>query len=315
MRFRYILSLLFLLFCMAFTRTSNAQDAFREYVNQDGWSIGMHVGLADLWGDIGTKSMVTHYTNNKYFDKVAVIGGLFGRYSIHPCLAVRLQLGYGTLYATDKWNSAAANTVSLQGDDAYQRYARAQNVKDYIFEGTVLFELNFMRFNPESHNAAKRGQPFLALGFTYFHFTPYSTVGNSSAWVAIHDLNLEGQGWGNGYPKQYKLWQPAIPIAFGYKWDLGQHINFGIEYMYRYTFTDYLDGVSGKYVDPAEYQKHMSASDAVTAQQVADKGYYLGLAPKNTAGNLRGNASNKDAYSTITFTLAYKINTNTRRWW
>ncbi len=315
MRLRYILSLLFLLFCMAFSGTSNAQDAFREYVNQDGWSIGMHVGLADLWGDIGTKSMVTHYTNNKYFDKVAVIGGLFGRYSIHPCLAVRLQASYGTLYATDKWNTSNATSATLVGDDAYQRYIRAQNVKDYIFEGTVLFELNFMRFNPESHNASKKGQPFLALGFTYFHFNPYSTVGNSSAWVPIHDLHLEGQGWGDGYPKQYSLWQPAIPIAFGYKWDLSPHINFGIEYMYRYTFTDYLDGVSGKYVDPSEYQKHMSASDAVIAQQVADKGYYLGLGPKNTAANMRGNPSTKDAYSTITFTLAYKINTNTRRWW
>ena len=174
MRTRYIRSLLMLCIAVAASFTANAQNAAREYVEPDGWAIGIDAGMTDLWGDVGTKSFITHYTNSKYFDKVAFMGGMFGRYTVHPCFAIRLMANYGTLYATDKWNYDAAIKATSQGDDAYQRYARAQNAKDYIFEATVLFELMPFRMNPESKGASKRGQPFIGLGFSYFHFTPSS---------------------------------------------------------------------------------------------------------------------------------------------
>ena len=315
MRPRCIPSLVALCISMAICSASYAQNASRIYVEPNGWSIGTDVGMSDLWGDIGTKSFITHYTNSKYFDKVVFMGGLFARYSVHPCFDIRFMVNFGTLYATDKWNYDAAKNATSQGSDAYQRYARAQNVKDYVFEGSVIFEFSPMRINPESRGAARRGQPYLALGISYFHFTPYSTVGSTDTWVKIHSLDLEGQGWGNSYPAQYSLWQPAIPMGIGYHWDIGQHLNLGVEYMYRYTLTDYLDGVSGKYVGAEAYAKHLSPHDAAVAAAVADKGYYLNLEPPNVAGNMRGNTSNKDAYSTITVTVSYHVPSRARRWW
>src|SRR5580704_13743339 len=154
MQARFIRNLLVLCICMALiSRTAIAQNASRVYVEPDGWAVGVDAGLSDLWGDIGTKSFINHYANSKYFDKVTFMGGLFGRYSVHPCFSIRLQLNYGSLYATDKWNYDLAKNASSEGDDAYQRYARAQNAKDYVFEGTVLFELLPMRMNPESKSA------------------------------------------------------------------------------------------------------------------------------------------------------------------
>lgn len=317
MQARFIRNLLVLSMGLASAAlTANAQNASRIYVEPDGWSLGMSVGESDLWGDVGTKSVVDHYTNSKYFDKMAFIGGLYGRYTVHPCFAIRLGINYGTLYATDKWNYDKAKNSATQGTDAYQRYARSQNVKDDLFEGTVLFEFTPRRINPESRLAGKRGQPYIAAGFTYFHFVPYSTVGNSPTYVKIHDLDLEGQGFpGDGYPKQYKLWQPAVPLCIGYRWDVGQHLNIGIEYTYHITFTDYLDGVSGKYVSPAAYKKYLSAHDALIAEEVADKGQFTGLSGTNAPGNMRGNAGNKDSYSTITINIYYKVHNNTRSWW
>jgi hypothetical protein len=316
MQARFFRNILVICICMALiSPTAIAQNASRVYVEPDGWSVGFNAGLSDLWGDIGTKSFINHYANSKYFDKVTFMGGLFGRYTVHPCFAIRMQFNYGALYATDKWNIDLAKKASSEGDDAYQRYARAQNAKDYLFEGQILFELSPFRMNPETRRAGKRGQPFIGLGIGIFHFTPYSTVAASPTWVKTYDLHLEGQGFGAGYPKNFSLWQPAIPIAIGYRWDIGEHLNLGIEYMYRYTFTDYLDGVSGKYIANSDFNKHLSPSKAALAQQVADKGYWAGLELPNTPGNLRGNASNKDAYSTITITFAYKVNTRTKRWW
>ncbi len=315
MQARVIRNLLLMCICLAVGVTANAQNAARIYIEPNGWSLGMNVGTSDMFGDVGTQSPITHYTNSNYTKDLAYMGGIFGRYTIHPALALKLGLNYGTLYATDNWNKDLGIAGALQGSDGFQRYARGQNAKDFIFEGSVMLEITPLRSNPEGRLAHRRGQPFIGLGIGYFHYTPYSTSGKASQWVKSYDLSLEGQGWGGTYPQKESLWQPAVPLSIGYRWDIGQHLNFGIQYTYRMTFTDYLDGVSGKYVDPAEYKKHLSPKDAVIAYQMADKSYFYGLSLPQQAGNLRGNPSNNDSYSSFCLTLYYKIRTKTGEWW
>ncbi len=315
MRARYFRNLIILAIAVSACNFSRAQDASRIYIEQTGWSIGTDIGLTDLWGDVGTKSPIQHYINGKYFDKVCFMGGLFGRYTVHPALAIRLMANYGTFYATDQWNYNLAKSAGSQGADAYQRYARGQNAKPDIFENSISFEITPLRLNPESKAAHRKGQVYLGLGVGYFHFTPKSTVGNGNTYVNTYDLHLEGDGFGAGYPPGYSLWQFSIPLFIGYRFDLGEHINLGLEFNFRKTFTDYLDGVSGKYIDPKAYGAHMSAQDAKTAEAVADKAYLLYLQQPNLAGNLRGDASNKDAYSTITLSIYYKVFSRTKEWW
>ena len=315
MRAKAIRRIFLLLITVTTVTSSFAQDASRVYIEPSGWSIGTNFGSTDLWGDVGTKTLIDHYTNSKYFDKVAFMGGMFGRYTIHPCLGVKFGLNYGTVYATDAWNYDKAFVQLTQGTDAYQRYARGQSAKTDIFEGNILFELTPFRFNPEQKRAYKKGQPYIGVGLGYFHFTPKSTVGNGTKYVKIYDLHIEGDGFGDGFPPSYSLWQFCIPMSIGYRWDLGMHLNLGIEYCYRKTFTDYLDGVSGKYIDPSDYDKHLSPSEAATAKLVADKGYIKNLEQPNVKGNLRGNASNKDAYSSLSITLYYKVFARTKQWW
>ena len=36
------------------------------YIEQRGFSLGVNMGQADLWGDVGTKSVMDHYTNDVY---------------------------------------------------------------------------------------------------------------------------------------------------------------------------------------------------------------------------------------------------------
>ena len=315
MRSRFIHFLFVLLISIAICHTVSAQNASRIYIEENGWSIGTNIGMTDLWGDVGTKSMMDHYSNSKYFDKVSFMGGMFGRYTVHPCFAIRFMFNYGSLYATDKWNLDKAKVAASQGVDAYQRYARNQDAKTIIFENSLLMEFTPFRTNPESKSSHRRGQIFLAGGVSYFHFEPYSTIGNTGTWVKTYDLHLEGQGFGAGYPPNYSRWALGVPLAIGYRWDIGQHLNLGIEYMYRMTFTDYLDGVSNKYVSPIEYQLKLSPKNAALAAQVADKGYLTNLEAPNTAGNLRGNPSNNDSYSTLTITFYYKVFSATHEWW
>jgi hypothetical protein len=315
MRVWYFRNILSICLVVIASYSSFAQDASRIYVEPTGWSIGTNFGMTDLWGDVGTNTFVDHYTNSKYTDKLAFMGGMFGRYTIHPCLAIRGALNYGTVFATDAWNFDKAVLSSSQGDDAYQRYARHQVAKSDIFESSLMFEFTPRRFNPESWRAHKKGQMYLGLGLGYFHFTPYSQSGLSTKWVATYDLHVEGQGFGAGYPPNYKQWQLCIPMTIGYRWDIGKHLNIGVEYCYRKTTTDYLDGVSGKVIDSKVYLKHLSASQASTASQIQDRGYLFGLQQPAQVGDLRGNASNKDAYSSINITFYYKVFVRTSEWW
>lgn len=315
MQARSIRNLVVICLTMAMSYTSIAQHASRIYVEPNGWSIGTSVGLSDMWGDVGTKSFSSHYMNSKYFDRVAFMGGMFGRYSVHPCFAVRFSANFGSLFATDAWNYDLALVAKSQGEDAYQRYARSQTAKAVVMEGTVGMEFIPFRSNPESKAASRRGQPWIGLGIGYFHYTPYSSVAASPRYVKTYELHLEGQGFGVGFPPSYSLWAPCFPLTIGYRWDLGQHLNLGLEYSYRITMTDYLDGVSGKYIDKAAYGLNMAPKEAYLAEQVADKGYYAGLAPPNGKGNMRGNPGNKDSYSTFAISFYYKVFTRTRQWW
>ena len=308
-------NLFILCMCLVLTTGTKAQQASRIYIEPTGWSIGTQCGLSDLWGNVGTQSPIEHYINSKYFNKVTFMGGMFGRYTIHPAFALRGMLNYGSLFATDAWNYDLAKKNTTQGQDAYQRYARAQDAKDIVFESSLLMEVTPLRMNPESRLAHKRGQPYLELGVTYHHFTPYSTVAASPTWVQTYNLDLEGQGWGAGYPKAYKLWQFAIPLGLGYRWDLGQHLNLGLEWLWRKTFTPYLDGVSGPYIGNAAFQAHLSPSQAILAEQVESKSVYTGLSQPNTPGTLRGTEGFKDSYSTISIVFYYKVTSRNREWW
>jgi len=317
MQARFIRNLLVFCICISFAETTNAQEAARIYVQQDGWAIGTDIGTTDLWGDIGTKSVIQHYTNSKYTNKMCFMGGLFGRYSIHPALTVRVMANYGVLYATDAWNydqSHSGSTLITENNDALQRFLREQNAKDEVFEASSLIEVAPFRINPESRSASRRGQLYLAAGIGIMHFTPYSTVANSTDYVDVYNLDLEGQGWGAGYPKQYSLWQPVIPLAIGYRWDIGKHLNLGFEFMYRYTFCKNLDGATGNYVDPTAFYAHMSPTQAALAESVADKEQYFNDQYANQAGNLVGTPVN-DSYSSFTITFAYKIFAAERKWW
>src|SRR4051812_42483811 len=75
-----------------------------EFAERPGWSLGMNFGLSDLWGDVGTKSPLTHYTNDKYWDRPHFMGGIFARYALHPGFALRMGVNYGSVYANDNFN-------------------------------------------------------------------------------------------------------------------------------------------------------------------------------------------------------------------
>jgi hypothetical protein len=311
-----ILSVLFVAAMISQSAVAQKYRPLRDYVEPDGWSIGMNIGKSELWGDVGTKSPIDHFANGKYLDKVSFMGGIYGRYHFHPSLAIRFALNFGSVTATDEWNLDGVNGNGLlEGGDYVQRYLRAQTAKATIFEASSMVEITPRRINIHQR-AFRRSQPYVAAGLGVFHYTPYSTIGNSTTYVKTYDLSLEGQGFiGADYPKRNSRWQPAIPLAVGYKWDLGERLNFAIEYKYRMTLFDQLDGVSGKYISEFEFNQNLSPADARTAILIADKKAFYNNSLPSEPGTLRGNPGNNDSYSTISFMLTFKVPSRKSIWW
>jgi hypothetical protein len=307
------------------TIAANAQPAIpREYVEMPGFSMGINFGMTDLWGDVGTQTLIDHYNNSTYWDKPCFMGGMFGRYLGHPVLAVRFGINYGTLYANDKWNKDKAEKAKSTEDDAYQRYLRNQDIRVNIWEGTLMLEFNPLRFNSESRAAQKRMQPYILAGIGGFHFKPQSSLLDQSTgrrkWVDVHDLHLEGEGIGPekstpGWTPKTSLWQLCVPAGLGVRWDIGDQYALGLEWLYRFTMTDRLDNVSSEYTAPDYYDRYLPPEKAALAKQLYDKSWEIDPTVQRRPWTARGNKEVLDGYSAISVTFIYKILNNKSPWW
>jgi len=325
MRKTFIRSILSVTILLTLAGKSHAQIGLsKEYVEPSGWSIGTSIGLADLWGDVGTKSILDHYSNDAYWQKPCFIGGMFARYSFHPAFAFRIGGYYGTLYATDRWNKQKAEQAETIEDDAYQRYMRNLSVKTNIWEGQLLFEITPFRFNPESAGAMRRFQPMLLLGVAAMHFNAKaelidSASGRNYGYVNLSEYHIEGDGFSKNYPNapdKYSQWQIVVPMGVGVRWDIGRRLSLGVEWLYRYSFTDYIDNVSGKYVDKSVYASNLPADKANAAYQLQDKTWMINHnLPRHGSNEYRGNPNNKDGYSSFGFTFIFKVPSKKDPWW
>ncbi len=322
-----------------FTLTTTRSNAQRDYdwgnpdipyIEQRGFSVGFNLGQADLWGDVGTKSFVDHYNNSVYkddiFKSMRFMGGMFIRYTHVPGISFRLGVNYGALYATDAWNKDKALKAANVGEDAYQRYVRNLDVKTNIWESNFLFEFSPLRIsNWEFGNLSKsRVQPYLLLGVSGFYFNPRGTNKDLESGleteVDLQPLRTEGQGFtapGYTFPKSYSLFSYAAVGGIGVKFDIGRALCLGLEYQLRYTFTDYLDDVSGQYIDPLQHDIAFlgQANKAYNAKKMADRSNEIIPGYKHQPGAFRGDPNNKDMYSTISIMFFWKIKKRASPWW
>jgi hypothetical protein len=156
--------------------------------------------------------------------------------------------------------------------------------------------------------------PYLLIGVGYFHFNPQANL--NGRWVDLQPLHTEGEGLPE-YPqlKEYKLNELNMPIGGGLKYDVNGFLTLRLEISDRILFTDYLDDVSTKYVDPSVFPKYLNGqqlSDAL-ALYLRDKNLvppYIarpGSLATAQPGSKRGTSTNNDSYFTINFKIGLTI--------
>lgn len=199
----------------------------------------------------------------------------------------RLQFLYGKIEAYD-----------IQSNDVFKRY-RNLNFSSTILELSALLEVNFFKYKPGVLHKQNK-TPYLFFGIAGYNFKPKGLYNDS--WYDLQALNTEGQNTSANTDKPYKLNQIAFPMGLGYKVNVTENFTFGIEYGARLLFTDYLDDVSKKYVDPT-----ILANEAgVLSPILADPSYeQIGT---DNVGNNRGDSRLKDWYFFTGVTLTWRFN-------
>lgn len=238
------------------------------------------------------------YWSQNFTDEFAIMGG--GSYymgDLNPYIHLNnYNYNFGGIFRRTLNNKQ----IVLRAHIMYGKVSANSSTSNLSFRSTILeigpaIEINFMPFVIGEKKKFK-GTPYLFGGMTYFKMNPQTN--NDGDWVSLQTLGTEGQGSSQNPNKQYKSQQISLPIGLGLKINLSKRFALNFEYGIRKTFTDYLDDVSGTYVnlDLLESENGQLSSEL-------SKSYGVN-------GLQRGNPQNKDWYAIYGAMLSYRITTN-----
>jgi hypothetical protein len=209
------------------------------------------------------------------------------------------------------------------------RYVRNLSFRNRIKELSVVAQVDLFE-NMATYISRVNWTPYVYAGIAVFHHNPQAQVpktdlmgnefSNAGEWVNLRPLKTEG--------KSYSAIQPAIPFGLGVRFRISEVMDFSTEFGFRYTFTDYLDDVSGNYValssfgsdrlaQAMSYRSNEVTSGNDNVQAVLSRTHIdteTGIQVVNGYGhvnndgsrNLRG-TGDRDIYMVTTFKLTYII--------
>lgn len=214
-----------------------------------------------------------------------------------PAIGISLKKNVSPYFSYGAW----MNLGSIAGNDKDFKYLAVRNLSFHsvVFEISPQMEFNFLPFAVGINK--RKFTPYLFTGLSLFYFDPRATYQNKT--YRLQPLSTEGQGLQSGAPAPYSLWQLAIPLGAGVKYNLNERWNIMFSCGYRATFTDYLDDVSNTYPDTKLLeQKKGSVAAALSDRSGEANDVYIGI-----TGKQRGNPDRKDWYIFTGVTLSYII--------
>ena len=286
--------LLFLFVPMFVLAQPNLNDPYLQKFTE----VGVQAGIAGYAGDLGGALGSGRF---KDFD-----AGLFrpmvninATHRMSPWASFRPGLTLGKVAGDDNSLVSTAGGLGLRG--------RNLSFRTLIAELSVLADVNplyiFKSYAEQEHNF----YPYISLGLGAFYFSPQANL--NGAWVDLRPLRLEGQGFPQ-YPqnKQYSKVQVSVPMGAGFKYYISSKYYIGAEGMVRKTFTDYLDDVSTRYIDPALFSTYLSARNASLSAQLYNRYDENSGGPRPGPNGQRGNPENDDYFYTISLRFGIVLN-------
>ncbi|MFI5150101.1 MAG: DUF6089 family protein [Bacteroidia bacterium] len=250
------------------------------------WDVGVKLGAANYLGDIGGGiSTRKNFVPDMKMGETRFAGGAFARLKVHPKASVQFGFDYGHIQGDDKLTTNPA------------RHDRNLNFKNNIYELNAMGQFFFYEINDLGHTYRYRNdfRAYVGVGIAGFHHNPKTLDGG----IALQPLETENVS--------YSLYQFSIPAQMGCYFTIDKRYRIGWDITWRTTFTDYLDDVSGHYVNPAT-QTHQAAALADRTNELNlsqavknNYGWYEGKGAK------RGDPTHKDSYIFSTINMSYAL--------
>ncbi|NJN24724.1 MAG: hypothetical protein HC819_01390 [Cyclobacteriaceae bacterium] len=303
-------------------------------------SVGFSVDALNYFGDITPKSGMLSTDISLTRPAFSV----YGTYRYTPNLSFRGSLSWGRLTGDD------FQSADPYGTDSRFRYVRNASFRNDIKELAIV---GIWDIFPNHGTFLNRVSftPYVFAGVAVFHHNPKGKapendkqgqpLAEAGKWVALRELGTEGQYSEHYDVKPYSLIQPSIPFGLGIRTKLQKRLDFEFEIGYRYLFTDYIDDVSGMYVDlgalDSELARAMSdrSRETVSARSGEARDFdAIGEVVRTTTytslyngesytvfggygqehpDNIRGMSSDKDIYIVTSFKISYIISGSFRR--
>jgi hypothetical protein len=222
------------------------------------------------------------------------------RYNFKERFSIGLNFYHMNLAGYDSDN---ANPVGF--DANFYRKGRNLSFFTTVNQGFADFKIEPFRTATKWNEMKKwHLSPYVSGGIGFFKFNP-KTLYNGQE-VELQPLGTEGQGIA-GYKAPYSLFEICIPVGIGVRFtEPRRRFSVSLDFNYNHTFTDYIDDVSGNYVDPAVISANNNASRAGLINALANRNTYgSGYEYITTSAQQRGNANNNDFFMTSQVKFSY----------
>ncbi|HMC98052.1 MAG TPA: DUF6089 family protein [Flavobacteriales bacterium] len=247
----------------------------------------LHAQVNEIGGTIGACYYIGDLNPTRHYPRdTKMAGGIVFRHNFNDRYALRLQGLYGTLQAYDS-----------DSPDSLQQL-RNLHFRSKLTEISLLLEINFFKYRLRGKDGRK-WTPFVFGGLAYFHANPKAQLDDT--WYDLQPLGTEGQGTSVG-GNFYKVDQVCIPFGAGMKFNLGR-VDVQVEWGLRRTYTDYIDDVSGTYVD----NDLLAFENGPLSAQLADPSGLSDVPGPTQSGRARGDVNTRDWYQYTGVAITYII--------
>ncbi len=277
-------SFIFIIFCSLAIRSSA----------QYSMDFGVNLGGANYVGDVGGKQSESQpWLLDMNLSQTRYSFGGFYRYNFTKNIAAKLSVNYARI--------AGADSLS----EIVTQRARNLSFRTDIIEANITAEYYFFTMNNISRASNSRidfgSYVFAGGGVALFY--PYAQL--DFKWYSLRPLQTEGVD--NAYDEMTVI----VPLGAGAHFTFNKKLRVGVEFGYRFTFTDYLDDISTRYAlesDLPFVESVALANRSAEAFQRGDaellpiQGFF---APGQQSR--RGNPENNDGYLLGQISISYAI--------
>jgi hypothetical protein len=259
------------------------------------------VGGSNYLGDIGTSSSPERpFLFDMQVNETRFVVGAVGNYQ-PPIEQADLFLKGTLVYG------------QISGNDAHSKYAPRRNRNLHFVSDMVELSVSakYLLFKLSTFSGGFGRGNWHEFGFFSFagtgllYFSPRAKF--QGQYVRLKQLSTEGQGVIEG-KDNYSLIQPVFPVGgeITYSWD-PRSFNIGLNFGWRFTFTDYLDDVSTTYPDRDKLRQEKGEVAAAMSSRAREHTDDESVLIYHRAGKQRGDPSDNDSYGFLTVSFNYYL--------